>query len=247
MSEENLAEEHKVEAIKHRLTQSKEHSYLRDCVYGAIDGTVTTFAVVTGAAGAELPIRVALILGFANLIADGFSMAVGNYLGTRTEAEQLERARRIEEHHIDVIPEGEREEIRQIFAAKGLEGETLDEVVRVVTNDRQRWVTTMLTEEWGLRLEVPSPVRAAVSTFIAFFLAGLVPLIPLILFYRSIAHLPFLASVIASGFVFYLIGAIKGQMVGRSIWWSGLETFLLGGGAACLAFLVGLLLRGIGG
>ena len=91
----------------------------RDWVYGGIDGTVTTFAVVAGVVGAELSTRTLLILGAANLFGDGFSMAAGNYSGTKAELDEYAQVRRMEERHVDLVPEGEREEIRQIFRAKG--------------------------------------------------------------------------------------------------------------------------------
>ncbi|MBL8827572.1 MAG: VIT1/CCC1 transporter family protein, partial [Planctomycetaceae bacterium] len=155
-SDDRLAAQHTPEAIAARVSAATQHSYLGDGVLGAIDGTVTTFAVVAGSAGAELSAGVAIILGLANVFADGLSMAVGNYLSTRTEHELLESMRRDEETHIALIPGGEREEIRQIFAGKGFDGELLDRVVDVITGDERRWVDTMLTEEHGLRLQSPS-------------------------------------------------------------------------------------------
>ena len=91
------------------------------------------------------------MLGLANVLADGLSMAVSNYLRARADGELLQRFRDMEEAHIDEIPEGEREEIRQIFAGKGFDGPILEQIVTVITKDRRRWVDTMLTEEWGLR------------------------------------------------------------------------------------------------
>ena len=88
----SLESEHSTDAIRRRLAQAPAVSYLRDFVYGAIDGAVTTFAVVAGARGANLGDSVVVILGVANLLADGFSMAVSNYLGTRAEREQRDRA-----------------------------------------------------------------------------------------------------------------------------------------------------------
>ena len=106
------------EAIARRLKAKPTHSYLRDFVYGAIDGIVTTFAVVAGVAGARLSTAIVVILGLANLVADGFSMAVGNFLATQAERQLKDKARAMEQKHIETVPEGEKEEIRQIFSGK---------------------------------------------------------------------------------------------------------------------------------
>ena len=90
-----LEAEHTPAAVAARIAADAKHWYLRDFVYGAIDGSVTTFAIVSGVVGAELSVRVILILGFVNLLADGFSMAVSNYLGTKADHQIVERARAI--------------------------------------------------------------------------------------------------------------------------------------------------------
>ncbi len=128
-----LEREHTPRAIATRLAESAKHSYLGDFVLGAVDGTVTTFAVVAGAAG--LSSGVAIVLGTANLLADGFSMAASNYMATKSEGEVAERARKTEEQHIELVPDGEREELRQIFGAKGFDGDLLEKVVEVITMD----------------------------------------------------------------------------------------------------------------
>jgi VIT1/CCC1 family predicted Fe2+/Mn2+ transporter len=146
-----LHAQHEAAVIESRLTAAKQNSYLGDAVLGAIDGCVTTFAVVAGASGAALPASVAIILGLANLLADGFSMAASNYQRAKSEHEWLARARAIEEMHVQKVPDGEREEVRQIFAAKGFQGELLQQIVQGITHDRKLWVDTMRTEELGLR------------------------------------------------------------------------------------------------
>ena len=108
-----------------------------------IDGAVTTFAVVSGIIGAELSPGIVLILGVANLVADGFSMAASNYAGTRTERDELRYWEAVEHRHVDTVPEGEREEVRQIFREKGLTGADLERVVAAITEERERWVRTM--------------------------------------------------------------------------------------------------------
>jgi len=240
---ENLARAmehaHSVEAIKERLAAGPTHNYLRDWIYGGIDGAVTTFAVVSGVAGAQLAPWIILALGFANLFADGFSMAASNFLGTKAEQEDLDRLEVIENRHIDLAPEGEREEVRQIFRSKGFDGEDLERIVQLVTADRKRWVRTMLTEEYGLPREIRSSWIAAISTFSAFLICGLVPLLP---FLFRVSH-AFEVSIIMTAVVFIAIGSAKSKWSTASWWRSGLMTLLVGAIAAGLAYAAGVFLK----
>lgn len=230
---------HSSEAIEQRLAAGPDHNYLRDWIYGGIDGSVTTFAVVSGVVGAELSPWVILVMGFANLFADGFSMAASNFLGTRAEHEDLKRLEAIENRHIELAPEGEREEVRQIYLNKGFTGEDLTRVVELVTSDRERWVETMLREEYGLPREVRSPWSAALATFSAFLMCGLIPLLPFLIG----LHQPLLISMVMTGGVFFSIGSLKSRWSTASWWASGFSTLLVGGIAAGLAYGVGLFLR----
>ena len=169
-------------------------------------------------------------------------MGVSNYLKAKSDRAVVERARRMEEAHIEKIPDGEREEIREIFRSKGFDGETLDEVVAVITRDRERWVDTMITEELGLQLETPEPVKAAWTTFGAFLLAGMVPLVPL-MFVKSENW--FEVSAVVTAITFALIGGIKGRLVGESPTTHAIESLIIGGGAAILAYAVGHWARGL--
>lgn len=237
-----LEHEHSPEAIRKRLAKGSAQNYLRDFVYGGVDGAVTTFAVVAGTMGASLAPRIVLILGAANLVADGFSMAASNFLGTRAESDDHVRIARIEAEHIDLDPIGEREEIRQIYAAKGFEGSDLENIVNIITANRERWIRTMLTEEYGLPGKVRSEWMAAFSTFTAFLICGSVPMFPFIF----VSNDAFSTSAILTGLVFFLIGSVKARWSTQAWWRSGFTTFAVGGIAASLAYLAGILLRSLG-
>jgi vacuolar iron transporter family protein len=234
-----MEHEHSVEAIQERLSVAPHHNYLRDWIYGGIDGSVTTFAVVTGVVGAHLSPVVIVIMGLANLMGDGFSMAASNFLGTKSEHDDVIRLEAIERRHIEVAPDGERQEVRQIFASKGFAGPDLERVVELITSDPDRWVRTMLTEEYGLPLEPRSPWMASITTFSAFAVCGLVPLIPFLIGLDK----AFRISIILTGAVFFIIGSIKSRWSTSSWWRSGISTLVVGGIAASLAYAVGLFLK----
>ncbi len=236
---------HTAEEIRKRLMRPQRHSYLRDFIYGAVDGTVTTFAVVSSVAGAALPTGVVIIMGLANLLGDGFSMAVSNYLGTRAQEQELEKVREKELRHIKVYPEGEREEVRQIFANKGFEGEELEAAVRVVTSNVDEWVNTMVREEFGLSIQTPNAWKAGLVTFIAFFSVGILPVLPFILsdYIPDVEISPYRWSVGMTALAFFSIGASKALFLAQSWIRSGLETLAVGSVAALLAYLAGMFLK----
>ena len=208
-----LEHSHTSEGIRERLAQDPRISYLRDWIYGGIDGVVTTFAVVAGVVGA------------------------GNYTGTQAERDDYDRLLAIEQKHIAIVPDGEREEIRQIFGSKGFSGDELERIVNVITADSSRWAKTMVVEEYGLAPTSKSPILAALSTFAAFMLCGLVPLVT----YLGARGL--IPCVVATGAVFFAIGAIKARWSLAAWWRSGFGTFSIGMCAAALAFGVGFGLK----
>jgi VIT1/CCC1 family predicted Fe2+/Mn2+ transporter len=238
-----LLADHTPQAVRRRLRRPPAPSYLHDFIYGAIDGAVTTFAVVAGVAGANLSATVVIVLGGANLVADGFSMAASNFLGSRAERQRRERAQREERRQIDLVPEGEREEIRQIYAAKGFTGDDLEHVVAVITSDRELWAETMMREELGFGATAPNEYRAALATLAAFLTIGFLPL--LIYVVPGDVSEPFAWSAALTGVAFLVVGALKARFVDQSWWHSAFETLAVGGVAAALAYVAGALLQGV--
>jgi vacuolar iron transporter family protein len=236
-----MEHEHTHEAIHKRLAAGPPKSYLRDWVYGGIDGIVTTFAIVAGVVGARLSPHIILILGSASLLADGFAMAAGDYLATRSEEEEFHHAEAVERRHIATYPEGERDEVREILLARGIPRELLERVVDAITADRDLWVHLMIRDEYGLPETVRSPWRAAWVTFSAFLVCGLIPLAPFVANVRN----AFWTACAVTGAMFFLVGALKSRWSTRPWWYSGAATLAIGGAAAAAAYGVGAWLRGL--
>ncbi len=168
------------------MKKSFEKRYLAEFVYGGIDGVITTFAVVAGAMGASLEPGIILILGFANLFADGFSMGVSNYLSVSSEKDLRKKYKK-------------------------------------------------------------DPKKTALATFVFFLIAGFIPLISFVaaIPLSFVSTYKFYLSFILTGSALLIIGAFKGIVVGRHPVKSSLETFVIGGTAAFIAFIVGFILKGI--
>lgn len=217
-----------------------------DFIYGSIDGAVTTFAIVAGVVGASLSPSIILILGFANLFADGFSMAAANYQASKARNEFIEMKRKKEEWEIDNLEDQEKQEIRDIYEKKGFKAELLDEIVRIITSRRKVWVDTMMREELGLIEDEKKPIDSSVSTFVGFNVIGLIPLIPFIIFYSigiEANSIAFVLSSIFTGVAFFIVGIIKGRIVKHSMIRSGIYTLIIGGIAAFVAYYVGYFLK----
>ena len=238
-SDADLEHMHTADAIAARLAAPPKPSFLRDWVLGGIDGAITTFAIVAGVAGAGLSHGVIIVLGIANLIADGISMAAGNYSGVKAENDDYKRLRDMELRHIEKTPDGEREEVRQIFMQKGFSGDDLDRAVDIITADQDRWIDFMLAEEFGApKVEKPA-TQSALATFGAFVLCGAVPLIP----YLFGAPAQLTIATLATGGVFFAIGSLKSKWSTSSWWISGLETLAIGLVAAATAYFIGDFLK----
>jgi VIT1/CCC1 family predicted Fe2+/Mn2+ transporter len=231
---------------KHTGFLKKYEKYLGEFVYGGIDGCVTTFAVVAGSVGAGLDSAIIIILGFANLLADGFSMSVGAYLSNKTKKDNFNKHKQIEYWEVDNLPELEKEEIRVIYREQGFEGQLLEEVVKVITSDKDRWVNIMMKEELVMFEEDKSPLIIGSVTYFSFILIGVIPLLVYVLDYiYPFNYNLFLLSSILTAIGFIIIGWLK-AFVNQTMYWKGIfETLLLGGIAAIVAYFIGDFLEGI--
>jgi VIT1/CCC1 family predicted Fe2+/Mn2+ transporter len=218
--------------------------HLRDVVFAANDGIVTTFAIVAGTVGAALSPVVVLIVGFANLIADGFSMATGNYLGTKTQRDFYDREEAIEKEEIKNIPEKEKEEVRDLLRERGYKEDKLEQLTDLIVSDEQLWTDFMMHNELELfKSDSDTPVRNGMITFFSFALAGLVPLFPYIFRLES----SFVIAAVLGGVTLFTIGALRKFFSQKSWIILGFEMFFTGGIAAVIAYTIGFFLRNIVG
>ena len=215
--------------------------YLGEFVYGGTDGSISTFAVVAGASGAELSPAVIIILGFANLFADGLSMSIGAYLSHQSEKDNYEKHRRIEHWEVEHLPDEERAEVRDIYRAMGFEGTLLEQVTDQITANRDRWVDVMMKEELGMIEESRSSLAIGGATFVSFILVGFIPLLIYVYDYATGTVSPhaFLIASILTSLAFVGIGWMKATVTQTSRTRAVLETLVLGGTAATLAYCVG--------
>ena len=223
--------------------RKKLQPFLKEFVYGAVDGSITTFAVVAGAEGANLSSAVIIILGIANLIADGFSMSVGSYLSSRSEKLQYEQFKAREYWEIEHMRASEVQEVREIFRSKGFEGTLLEDIVNKITENKEAWVDIMMKHELNMTREDRSSFAIGLATFLSFFIAGSIPLIVYVYDYFYPTQLSlFLYSAGFTGITFIGIGLLKAVTTQSRKLKRVLETLLLGTAAAMLAYFTGKLL-----
>ena len=244
-----LAHTHKV------ITQADEEhggtgsQYLGEMVYGGLDGIITTFAVVSGVAGAQLGTPIILILGLANLFADGFSMATGAYLSTKSEQEYYRKEWEREAWEVEHFPDGERAELFEVYRQRGYAENEARQLVEIQSSEPNRWVKAMMIDELGMMEDQSKPFVNGLVTFAAFVLAGAVPLLIYLLglVFPVPLQVAFPAAIVLSGLALFGLGAAKVRVTKLNPIRSGLEMLIVGGLAAGVAYAVGALLKGIGG
>lgn len=220
--------------------------YIHDIVYGANDGIVTTFAIVSGVNGADLSPSVVVIMGLANVLADGLSMGLGNFLSSRSKRDNYRRILKEEHQEIIDIPEIEREEIREIYRKKGFSDSDLEVVTRVITADKKVWVDTMMREEHGLTPEDSD--HAALHgfvTFAAFLVFGMIPIAPYILPVSENSRFP--VTIAATGVALLTVGLLRSYVTRERMFRGPLEILFIGTVCAAAAYGVGVMLRGFAG
>jgi len=227
----------------------KESNYIRDVVFGFGDGVNTSLGIVAGIGGATVGVDIVILAAIIGMFTGAKAMAVQNYLAVKSQIEILQSEIKREEYEIENTPEKEREEIVEIYKAKGFAGEELNMVVNKITSNNGVWLRTMLTEELGLNLEIlGSPIKGAIVMFISFLVGGILPILPYFIVKTGLIN-NFTALLIAISISLtssFVIGAIKGRLAKKSWIKGGLEMSLLGTGIALLGYGIGSEMNNLG-
>lgn len=223
---------------------SPEGRRVREIVFGMNDGVISTISFLLGVVGALANHQAVLVSGFAEVLAGTISMFFGGYLSTKSQQEFFEHEIAREKREIEEMPGRERDEIRQIYRAKGFHDEKeLDLVVQRITADKKVWLKCMMEEELGLILEsMDSPFKVASVVGASFLVGGFIPLVPFILLDTPVA---LRTSLVFTGASLFVLGGIKTLITRRPWFQSGLEVFLIGVFAASAGYLIGIFLKQI--
>lgn len=212
--------------------------WLRASVFGAMDGLVTNISLVAGIGAAGASARVVVLTGTAGLVAGAFSMAMGEYTSVSTQNEQIDREVEIERREIIENPEGELEELSELFLEMGMTEATALAAAKDIHRDTELATMVHVTQELGLDPdEKPSPVVAAGSSFAMFSLGAVIPLIPYLLGYSSLT-----AGLLAGGVGLLVAGGVASTFTSQPWWKSSVRQLLFGAIAAGATYLVGSLI-----
>ncbi|GIK75291.1 MAG: hypothetical protein BroJett021_42790 [Chloroflexota bacterium] len=228
------------------LSRHIEHHFnatdtVRDIVIGMSDGLTVPFALAAGISGAVAATNIVVTAGLAEIAAGAISMGLGGYLAARTDREHYETERQREEDETYQMPDAEREEVAQILREYGLSDAELQPVVNTLSNNRKQWVDFMMRFELGL--EEPDPRRAtrsALTIALSYIAGGFVPLSPYILIPNIQTAL--LVSIGVTLLALFVFGFVKGRFTGIHPFRSALQTILVGGLAAAVAFALARLI-----
>lgn len=242
---------------RHVATNKEMHQteggFLKPLIFGGLDGILTSFAIVAGAAGGSMPIPVILVLGFSNIFADALAMGVGEFLSSKAENEWILSERRRENWEMENYPEGEIHEMIDIYEKRGMTREDATVVINTMSKYKDFFVDVMMAEE--LALQVPEEdhktesMKEGVVMFCAFATFGSLPLLGYViipaLFPMLGEDILFMAACVITGLVLFGMGCVKSIFSAANWFVCGLETFLLGGACATVAYTIGQFVDGL--
>jgi VIT1/CCC1 family predicted Fe2+/Mn2+ transporter len=229
---------------RHVESHQTETSAIRDFVFGFGDGINTSLGIVVGVGGADISSNIIILAAIVAMFTGAKAMAVQNYLAVKSQREILRSEIEREKWEMENVPDKERQEIEDIYKAKGFSGNDLQMIVNKITSDKKVWLDTMLTEELKLNLEiVGSPIKSALRMFGSFLVGGILPIVP---YFFADGYIPLFIAIGISLSASFVIGAIKSKMANLSMIKGGLEMAGLGTGIALIGYGIGSELANLG-
>jgi VIT1/CCC1 family predicted Fe2+/Mn2+ transporter len=174
-------------------------------------------------------------------------MAIGDYLSTKSEREYHKAERERESWEVKNYPEGEKQELIEIYKDKGLPEKDAKEIVNVFSKHEKAWVDVMMVEELGIVESDESPLKNALVTFFSFLIFGFIPILAYVasLSFGLFASSTFLVACVLTGITLFALGALKTRVTGKNWTYSGFEMLIIGGLAASAAYGIGYALSGL--
>ena len=229
---------------RHSESHIAESSTIRDFVFGFGDGINTSLGIAAGVGGANVSSDIIILAALVGMFTGAKAMAVQNYLAVKSQRQLLESEIAREKWEIENKPDVEREEIEDIYKAKGFSGKELEMIVNKITSDKKVWLDTMLAEELKLNIDiVGSPLKSALIMFVSFLVGGMLPIIP---FFFGSGYSALAIAIGISITASFIVGAIKSRMANTGILKGGLEMAGLGTGVALIGFGIGNELANLG-
>ncbi|MGW6059774.1 VIT1/CCC1 transporter family protein [Streptomyces sp. NPDC055189] len=211
--------------------------WLRPAVFGAMDGLVSNLALMTGVAGGAVSQQTIVVTGLVGLAAGAFSMAAGEYTSVASQRELVQAELDVERRELRKHPADEEKELAELYESRGVEPGLAREVAKQLSKDPEQALEIHAREELGIDPgDLPSPTVAAVSSFGAFALGALLPVLPYLLGANT-----FLPALLLALVGLFACGAVVAKVTARSWWFSGLRQLALGGAAAGVTYALGSL------
>ena len=211
--------------------------WLRAASFGAMDGLVSNTALIAGvAAGADT--HAVVVSGIAGLLAGAFSMALGEYTSVTTANEQIDSEVHVERRALRAYPDEEEEELVSMLVNLGMSEQTARTATEEIHRDEDRALNVHIVQELGIDPEEkPSPWVAAGSSFAMFAVGAIIPLIPYLLGFDSLA-----AGMVCGAAGLVIAGAVGARFTRRPIWWASGRQLLFGAVAIAATYIVGHLI-----
>lgn len=223
--------------INNMVEKHKLGTGLRDLILGGQDGLVNVLGIVLGVSAANGSHAVIIAASLAAAFAESISMGAVAYTSTLAEKDHYESEKNRELKEIEDVPEVEKEEIRQIYGAKGFSGKLLEDIVATICSNKENWVKIMMDEE--LHLAPVDTKRIFVSSMTVGGSAMVGSLVPIVPFFILPQNQAVIVSLIASSIALFLVGVYKAVSSVGSWWKSGLQLLLIGMGSALAGFIIG--------